>query len=306
MLIKKRIVVVGSTNTDMVVKTERFPHPGETVLGGEFFMNLGGKGANQAVAAARLGAEVQFITKVGDDLFGQDAIKQLRNENIDASAIAIDRKRSSGVALITVDKNGENNIVVASGANAALNFEDNMVLEKTITADTIVLVQLEIPLATIEQVCGFAKKRGATVVLNPAPATTLSAGIMQAVDIITPNQQEAEMLSGIAVIDEKTAKLAAIKISSLGPKAVLITMGSKGAYLYENGDAKFMEAYKVVAVDTTAAGDVFNGALVVGLSRGESVSEAMDLACKSAALAVTRIGAQASAPTLSEVELFFN
>lgn len=306
MLIKKRIVVVGSTNTDMVVKTERFPDPGETVLGGEFFMNLGGKGANQAVAAARLGAEVHFITKVGDDVFGQNAIKQLKKENIDASAIAIDPNENSGVALITVDKNGENNIVVASGANAALNFDDSDVLERTITSDTIVLMQLEIPLSTIEQVCLFAKEKGATIVLNPAPATTLSESILKSVDIITPNQREAEMLSGIAVTDEETAKLAAAKISSIGPKVVLITMGAQGAYLYTKDVSTFMQAYKVTAVDTTAAGDVFNGALVVGLSKGESLPEAMDLACKAAALAVTRIGAQASAPTLAEVELFFN
>ncbi|TDQ79796.1 ribokinase [Sphingobacterium yanglingense] len=305
MFIEKKIVVVGSTNTDMVVKTERFPNPGETVLGGEFLMNLGGKGANQAVAAARLGADVHFITRVGDDLFGQEAIKQLRNENIDVSGIGVDRGENSGVALITIDKNAENNIVVASGANAKLSFEDDTVLKKAINSETIVLVQLEIPQRSIEQVCHHAKEVGAVVVLNPAPASMLSDFILQTIDIVTPNQQEAEALSGIAVTDVDSAKRAAMKIHSLGPRVVIITMGAAGAFLYSAEESAFVDAYKVKAIDTTAAGDVFNGALVVGLSKGETPVRAMELASRAAAIAVTRIGAQQSAPTLSEVKSFF-
>lgn len=305
MFIEKKIVVVGSTNTDMVVKTERFPNPGETVLGGEFLMNLGGKGANQAVAAARLGADVHFITRVGDDLFGQEAIKQLRNENIDVSGIGVDRGENSGVALITIDKNAENNIVVASGANAKLSFEDDTVLKKAINSETIVLVQLEIPQRSIEQVCHHAKEVGAVVVLNPAPASMLSDFILQTIDIVTPNQQEAEALSGIAVTDVDSAKRAAMKIHSLGPRVVIITMGAAGAFLYSAEETAFVDAYKVKAIDTTAAGDVFNGALVVGLSKGETPVRAMELASRAAAIAVTRIGAQQSAPTLSEVKSFF-
>lgn len=305
MFIEKKIVVVGSTNTDMVVKTERFPNPGETVLGGEFLMNLGGKGANQAVAAARLGADVHFITRVGDDLFGQEAIKQLRNENIDVSGIGVDRGENSGVALITIDKNAENNIVVASGANAKLSFEDDTVLKQSINSETIVLVQLEIPQRSIEQVCHHAKEVGAVVVLNPAPASMLSDFILQTIDIVTPNQQEAEALSGIAVTDVDSAKRAAMKIHSLGPRVVIITMGAAGAFLYSAEESAFVDAYKVKAIDTTAAGDVFNGALVVGLSKGETPVRAMELASRAAAIAVTRIGAQQSAPTLSEVKSFF-
>ncbi len=305
MFIEKKIVVVGSTNTDMVVKTDRFPNPGETVLGGEFLMNLGGKGANQAVAAARLGADVHFITRVGDDLFGQEAIKQLRNENIDVSGIGVDREENSGVALITIDKNAENNIVVASGANAKLSFEDDTVLKKMITSETIVLLQLEIPQRSIEQVCHHAKEVGAVVVLNPAPASMLSDFILQTIDIVTPNQQEAEALSGIAVTDLDSAKRAAMKIHCLGPRVVIITMGAAGAFLYAAGESAFVDAFKVKAIDTTAAGDVFNGALVVGLSKGETLVQAMELASKAAAIAVTRIGAQLSAPTLSEVKSFF-
>lgn len=304
MISQKKIIVVGSTNTDMVVKTDRFPLPGETVLGGKFFMNLGGKGANQAVAAARLSADVQFISCVGDDIFGQQAIHQLAKENIDVSAVSIDALENSGVALITVDKHAENNIVVASGANSKLDFDNNQGLKDAITADSIVLMQLEIPLTTVEQVAVYAKEVGATVVLNPAPASALSKTILEAIAIITPNQKEAQGLSGIEVTDLATAALAAKKIRDMGPPVVVITLGKLGSYLYSDEESIFMPSYKVIAEDTTAAGDVFNGGFVVGLSRGFTSEEAMRLGAKAAAIAVTRIGAQASAPTMAELALF--
>jgi len=289
----------------MVIKTNHFPNPGETVLGGQFYMNLGGKGANQAVAAARLGADVHFVTCVGDDLFGMEAVKQLRTENVQIFPMKPKQETHSGVALITIDKTGENNIVVASGANLKLDFEDTSLLEQLITEDSIVLVQLEIPIETILQVCTFAKGRGALLVLNPAPICPLPEEILSLVDIITPNQVEAKGLSGITVTDSASATLAAAKIHDMGPEHIIITMGDKGAVLFSSGEMISISGHPVDAVDTTAAGDVFNGALTMGLAKGNDILSSMTLANKAAAIAVTRIGAQSSAPTMDELDTFF-
>jgi len=306
MLINRKIIVVGSTNMDMVVRTNHFPAAGETVLGGKFYMNLGGKGANQAVAAARLGATVQFISSVGNDIFGKDALQQFKNENIDISAVRIDQNEKTGVALITVDINAENTIVVASGANENLYFDNLTELDNHISRGSIVLMQLEIPLNTIEKICVHAKEKGATVILNPAPAQMLTPAILQSLDIITPNQHEAELLSGVKVVDIHSAELAAIKLRDLGPKSVIITMGKEGAFLLTSEEKRHFPAIKVKPIDTTAAGDVFNGALVAGLSQGISLVECIVFANRAAAIAVTRQGAQDSAPTLQEMEIFNN
>ncbi|MCA5006279.1 ribokinase [Sphingobacterium bovistauri] len=302
----KNIVVIGSINTDMVVMTKYFPAPGETILADSFFTNLGGKGANQAVAAARLGATVTLVSNLGDDLFGNQAINQLSKENIDVSLITKDEYANSGIALITVDENAENTIVVASGANALLSFNNIKELDEKINNNSIVVMQLEIPLGTIEQVALFSKSKHATIILNPAPAQLLDAKILNNIDILTPNQAEAKLLSGVIVSDEKSAHEAALCISKLGPKIVIITMGAKGAYVYDSNTGYLVPGYKVNAVDTTAAGDIFNGSLAVALSQFQPLKEAVIFATKASALSVTKAGAQSSAPMMEDITLFFD
>ena len=297
----KKILVIGSSNTDMVIKSLRIPQPGETILGGTFFMNAGGKGANQAVAAARLGGDVSFIAKTGDDIFGKQAIELFSREGIDVSGIIMDAQYPSGVALITVDANGENCIVVAPGANAALSIADIEAAKEKIESASIILMQLETPVATIERIAEIASSRNIKVVLNPAPVTTLSDELLKKIAVITPNQKEAEMLTGIKVTDKNTAAEAGKILQQKGIAAVIITMGAQGAFVFYNGERYLIESIKVNAVDTTAAGDVFNGALVVALANGEEIKEAVEFACKAAAISVTRLGAQASAPYLNEV-----
>jgi ribokinase len=298
---RSSIVVVGSSNTDMVVKAEHLPAPGETVLGGTFFMNAGGKGANQAVAAARLGGNVTFIAKTGNDIFGQQAITLFNEEGMKTSYIITDEVHPSGVALITVDKNGENCIVVASGANAALNEKDIENAREVIERATIVLMQLETPLDTIKHVIEIAAPFGVKVVLNPAPARVLPAEMLRHVSIITPNEKEAEMLTGIRINDISGAKEAASELNKTGIQTVIITMGSEGALVLHEGEFSTVTAPKVSALDTTAAGDVFNGALVVALSEKKEMLQAVQFACNAAAISVTRLGAQASAPYRNEV-----
>lgn len=298
---KPSIIVVGSSNTDMVIKSPYLPRPGETILGGTFFMNAGGKGANQAVAAARLGGNVSLIAKVGDDMLGKQAIELFNKEGIDTTNVFTDIKHPSGVALINVDNKGENCIVVASGANAALVKEDIETATQKITNASIVLMQLETPISTIEYVAALAKENGVKVVLNPAPAAALSDELLQNINIITPNQHEAAMLTNTEVNDIASAKHAAKILQNKGVETVIITLGADGALLYEKDFFTEIASPVVKAVDTTAAGDVFNGALVVAISEGKSVRHAVEYACNAAAISVTRLGAQASAPYRNEV-----
>jgi ribokinase len=297
---KPYILVVGSSNTDMVVKTERLPGPGETVLGGSFIMAAGGKGANQAVAAARLGAEVVFVAKVGEDIFGRQAVGSFDREGIDTSYIVIDPVQPSGVALISVDARGENCIVVASGANGNLLPEDLAAAEEKIKNAAWVLMQLEIPLKTVECVAAL----GTPVILNPAPACVLPDDLLRKVAILTPNQKEAEMLSGIAIVDKRSAERVAAVLAGKGVKTVIVTLGADGALVLDGGEFLWVAPPIVTAVDTTAAGDVFSGALGVALSEGRSIKDAVGFACAAAALSVTRMGAQSSAPTRGEVDAF--
>ncbi len=301
---KLKILVVGSSNTDMVIKADHLPALGETILGGTFFMNPGGKGANQAVAAARLGGNVTFICKTGNDIFGRQAIQLFEEEGIDTSHLVSDAKNPSGVALITVDKNAENCIVVALGANATLSPTDLEKSKDVIGESSMVLVQLETPLDTIEYVAAIAFQKGIKVVLNPAPACELTDKLLGNISIITPNRKEAEMLSGIPVNDIASAGQAAQKLKDRGVQSVIITLGKSGAVVLHEGVIKHIAAYQVEAVDTTAAGDVFNGALVVALSEGKDIFEATAFACKASAISVTRLGAQASAPYKHEVLAF--
>ena len=302
--IRQQILVVGSSNTDMVIKAAHLPRPGETILGGTFFMNPGGKGANQAVAIARLGGPVTFICKTGSDIFGHQSQQLFEEEGINTSYIFSDSEHPSGVALITVDEKAENCIVVASGANANLMPSDLARAEEAIEQADLVLMQLEIPMETVCYVADLAWEKGKKVILNPAPAHPLSAELLRRLYLITPNETEAEMISGMKITDESSACEAARVLSGMGVQNVIITLGSKGALIYCDGKSEIVPAWKVEAVDTTAAGDVFNGALTVALSEWRDLKEAARFACKASAISVTRVGAQSSAPYRNEVDIF--
>ena len=267
-------------------------------------MNPGGKGANQAVTVARLGGRVSFICKTGSDIFGHQANQLFNEEGIDTSYVFSDTKNPSGVALITVDTDAENCIVVAPGANAHLTPNDLKRSAEAVEAADIILLQLEIPMQTVEAAAMMAYRLGKKVVLTPAPASKLSAGLLETLYAITPNETEAEAISGIRITDERTAEEAARKIASMGVCNVIITLGAKGALVFDGAHCEIVPAYKTQAVDTTAAGDVFNGALVVALSEGRTLPEAVRFACKASAISVTRVGAQNSVPYRTEVDVF--
>lgn len=296
-----KILVVGSSNTDMVIKTHHFPSPGETILGGRFLMNAGGKGANQAVAAARLAGAVTFVGKIGNDIFGKQAVQQLENEGINVDFVSVDPENPSGVALITVDHKGENSIVVASGSNGTLSPADFDKALAKLDESEFVLMQLEIPIATVEYIAQIAAQKQKKVILNPAPAAELPDELLQNLYIITPNETEAELLTQVKVTDEQSALKAAEALHKKGVEIVIITMGAAGAFLLNNGKSELIKAEEVEAVDTTAAGDTFNGALVVALSEGKTIQESIVFANKAAAISVTRIGAQASVPYRKEI-----
>lgn len=298
----KKIVVVGSSNTDMVVRCQRMPRPGETVLGGEFMMNPGGKGANQAVAVARLGGDVAFIGKVGDDVFGRQTREQLADEGIDVSHLGTAEHCASGVALINVDAEGENSISVASGANAMLLPSDIDKAEELIAGAEILLMQLEVPVATVTHAARIAKKNGVKVVLNPAPAPTtpLPAELLENVDILIPNRTELELISGMPCSASVTA--AVERMGALGVPTLVITLGSAGAMICRGGESTLVPSFKVMAVDTTAAGDTFCGGLCVALSEGKNIDEAVLFGNLAASLTVTRAGAQQAIPTRAEVD----
>jgi len=297
----RKIVIVGSSNMDMVVKTDHIPAPGETVLSGAFFMNPGGKGANQAVAVARLGGEALFISKMGNDVFGKQFSQLFSEEGIDTRYIVSDEDLPSGVALITVDEAGENSIVVASGANANLQSKDIDGALAQVAGAGILLVQLEIPMETVNYVVKYASQQGVKVILNPAPANILSQELLECVYILTPNKKEASMIAEVEVTDMESAKIAAQIICSKGARHVVITMGALGALICNDGQFSVVAARKVQTVDTTAAGDVFNGALAVAVSEGKNLEEAVDFACEAAAISVTRLGAQSSIPYRTEL-----
>jgi len=296
-----KILVIGSSNTDMVVQSEKLPVPGESVVGHQFLMNPGGKGANQAVAAAKLDGKVTFIAKVGNDIFGMEAKKGFEAHGMDTSYIIEDIENPSGVALIMVDAKGENCISVALGANLALKKVEIDAAEQAFVEADFLLMQLEVPLETVIHAAETANSKGIKVVLNPAPAQAIPAALYKHLHIITPNETEASMLTGIEVTDEVSAMKAAKALKAKGAEIVIITLGSKGALVVSDDMEELVPSQKVKAVDTTAAGDTFNGALVVGLSEGMALKEAVVFANKAAALSVTKMGAQSSIPLRNEL-----
>jgi ribokinase len=297
-----RIVVIGSSNTDMIIKTDHIPRPGETVLGGEFFTAAGGKGANQAVAAARADRDVVFIGRVGDDVFGQRAIESFARDGIDTDYIIKDKEAPSGIALITVSADGENSIAVASGANARLSPADIENSADIIISASVLLMQLEIPIETVRRAAQIARDHDVRVILNPAPAQPLDDLLLSSVSVLTPNETETEMLTGIMPADPAALSRAAASLLSKGIAAVLITLGSRGVFVATPSLQELVPAFRVKAIDTTAAGDVFNGALAVALSENKSIVDAARFANAAAALSVTKLGAQPSAPYRAEIE----
>ncbi|MDZ4708589.1 MAG: ribokinase [Saprospiraceae bacterium] len=296
-----KILVIGSSNTDMVVKTNRFPQPGETIIGGEFFMFPGGKGANQAVAAARLGGRVSFICKVGNDLFGTQAVEGFRRENIHTAFCFVDAEAASGVALITINQEGENEIVVASGANHTLTADDLDQADELFHSAEIILLQLEIPLVTVQHAIHKGHQGFKKIVLNPAPAQVLPTSAYSDLFLITPNETETGLLTGIEIGSIKDAEKAADVFLSRGVQNVLITLGPHGSFFKNAQESFHFPVEEVQAIDTTAAGDVFNGALSVALAENKSWKSTIEFASRAASISVTRLGAQASAPYLNEM-----
>jgi ribokinase len=296
---RPRIVIVGSANTDMVVKAPRIPGPGETVIGSDLMMAAGGKGANQAVAAARLGARVTLVARLGTDMFGDQAIVGYQREGIDTTYIVRDGEHPSGIALICVDARGENSIAVASGANAHLTPSDVDRARQVIAGAHVMLVQLEVPLDAIRQAIAIAHEAGVRVILNPAPAREIDAPLLAQVSIVTPNEHEVKV-----VVGEPDQTRAIRQMLDAGVETVLVTLGAQGVLWATQDTQQLVPAFRVQAIDTTAAGDALNGGLAYGLGRGMSMAESIRYANAVAAISVTRMGAQPSLPTGTEVAAF--
>lgn len=312
--LSRQVVVIGSANLDVTVTASRLPQEGETVLGGELRLSNGGKGANQAVAALRAGAEARLLAKIGRDPFGDRIYRDLVAAGLPADGLLRDESAPTGVALIVIDRQGRNQIAVAPGSNRLLLPEVITQHEPFLTHGTVMLVQLEIPTVTVERALQFAKTHGMTTILNPAPAFPLSDDMLRHIDLLTPNETEAEVLTGIAVSDPPSAEAAAKALLLRGPRAIIVTLGAQGALLYTGSVARHLPAIPVEAVDTTAAGDAFNGALAAAVA-GESQADALDtdrlrvlledavrFANAAGALAATKRGAQESLPTKVDIE----
>ncbi len=302
----KKILVVGSSNTDLIIKVPEIPRPGETLLGGLFQTFPGGKGANQAVAAARGGGDVIFIASVGDDAYGSEAVIGYKLDNINTENIKICKNSPSGIAMITVSHKGENAITVASGANLLLAPADLDDAEEAFDEADLMLIQLETPLETVAKAIELCKELNTKVILNPAPAAALPDEILSGIGIITPNETEAESLTGISIKNENDAGMAAAWLHKKGVRKVIITMGASGAYVSDSasGCRMMVPGFDVKAEDTTAAGDVFNGQLAVALTEGKSLQDSVRLAHAAAALSVQKMGAQSSIPRREETNHF--
>lgn len=300
-----KLVVLGSINADHILNVKQFPQPGETVRGDSYKVAFGGKGANQAVAAGRSGADITFIACVGDDDIGASIKKQLHLDNIKTECIDAIKEETTGVALIYVNQQGENIIGINAGANAQLTTQRLAQYQQKIIEADAVLMQLESPIETVQMAAEIAKKSNTKVILNPAPAQSLPDSLLALVDIITPNETEAEHLTGIAVNDEQGAQAAAQALHQKGISKVMITLGARGVWYSEKGtQGKIIAGFRVKAVDTIAAGDTFNGAYVTALLEGKADEDAIIFAHAAAAIAVTRPGAQPSVPWRKEIDQF--
>ncbi|MFM4719054.1 ribokinase [Aeromonas bivalvium] len=299
-----RLLVLGSVNADHVLRVPHFPRPGETLAGHSYRVVPGGKGANQAVAAARLGAAVSFIARIGDDAIGHQMKTGFAQDGIDVSAVELDDTLPTGIAIIYVSDEGENSIGLSAEANGALTPAVVQGHEAMIADAHTLLLQLEVPLESVFEAARLARSHGTRVVLNPAPAQPLPAELLALVDLITPNQTEAELLTGVRVTDEASARKAAARFHQMGIGEVMITLGSQGVYCSKGQLQALIAGFRVEAVDTTAAGDTFNGALLAADLAGASFQDAVRFAHGAAALSVTRFGAQSSIPTRQEVDAF--
>ena len=300
------IVVLGGINMDLVGTTEKMPAPGETVFGQSFHTAPGGKGANQAVAAARLGAEVRMVGRVGDDEFGPVLLDGLRREGIDVSGVATDPDSSSGIAMILLDGRKENYIVAIYGANLACDHEQIKAVESALDGADVLLMQLETPLTVATEAARIARSMGVQVVWDPAPALEMGRDAYALCDVLTPNQSEAEYLTGIAVTDLDSARDAARKLVGEGVSVCVLTMAEAGAYYASMESDGFIPAYDVETTDTVASGDAFTAALGVALAEGRSLSDAVKYASAAGALAVTKRGAQEAMPHRQEVDALFD
>jgi ribokinase len=299
---KQGVLVVGSSNLDLVVTAKRFPNPGETIFGKKFEMFPGGKGANQAVCAARLGCKTTFIGKMGNDDFREKLSSILIEAGVDTKNLLVDSTEHTGTALITVDETGQNQIIVISGSNMKLSPKDIERKSALFSDAAVVLAQLEIPIETVVQSAELARQNHALFILNPAPAASLPDGLFPLIDFITPNENELELLSGIKIVDDSSIKRASEKLMQKGVRNIIVTLGKRGAMLVNHSCSKLFPAKKVKVVDSTAAGDAFNGAFASSISEGHSIEESIEFANKVASISVTRMGAQSSMPYLNEIK----
>ncbi len=298
------LIVIGSSNMDLVINVPRIPRVGETIIGTSSDMIFGGKGANQAVAAQRAGGKVSFITKIGEDAYGLKMKEHYQREALPPAMILNDKDEPTGVAQIWVSDQGENSIVVAPGANMKLMPEDIARFKAEIAQAKFVLIQLEIPIQTVEYIVSLADSLNTPVILNPAPAQALSNRLLENIWMLTPNESETELLTSIKIVDLESAKVAGKRLLEKGVKQVLITLGEKGCFLCNEQGFQAFNAFPANAKDTTAAGDVFNGTLAVGLTQNKPLDEAIRFASAAAAISVTRKGAQPSAPYKQEIQDF--
>lgn len=300
-----RIIVVGSLNVDLVVRTPRFPRPGETIAGEDLAIVHGGKGANQAVAAARMGGQVAMVGRVGDDAFGQRLIRSLEEQGVDTAHVRVDRGSATGTAVIVVDAAGENSIILSPGANGCVQPADVDAAERLFKMAELLVLQLEIPVSTVTAAAALARERGLTVVLNPAPGQLLSDSLLGCVDILVPNETELELLLGRDVDGMDARTRAARQLLRKGMSTVIVTLGAEGALVVTTEGACHIPGRSVDVVDTTAAGDAFVGGLSAALTAGRSLVEAVEYANCAGALAVTKFGAQPSLPTAARVDALF-
>ena len=298
------ILVIGSLNADLVVRVRRLPAPGETIQGDDLATFPGGKGANQAVAAARLGAKVAMLGRVGSDAFGKTLLDNLKNNKVDVSGVIRDDKTPTGTAIILVDSLGQNSIVLSPGANGKVSPED--INLESLVDSSLLLLQFEIPIETVIYSAKLAREKKLRILLNPAPARPLPRELLEAADFILPNETELGLLTGSSVSDLDSIEKASFSLVKRGARNLIVTLGANGALIVNKDGAKHIPPYKVKAVDTTAAGDAFVGGLAVGLLNGKSLEDAVQYACACGALTATKLGAQPSLPTMDDVEDFLH